>query len=76
MSAINTKSLKDKRLRIGLTQAELASRTGISANYYSEIEAGKKTPAVDILIAIIDSLDLESADSLLNRRKNLEQEGK
>ena len=68
MSVLNTEKLKNERLRIGITQTELALRTGISANYYSEIEAGKKTPTVDILIAIIDALNLESVDGLLKRR--------
>ena len=69
MSALNTEMLKNERLRIGLTQTELALQAGMSANYYSEIEAGKKTPTVDILIAIIDVLDLESVDYLLKRQR-------
>ena len=68
MSVLNTEKLKNERLRIGMTQTELALRAGVSANYYSEIEAGKKTPAVDILIAIIDAMNLEGVDCLLKRR--------
>jgi len=69
MSVLNTERLKNERLRLGITQTELAIRAGITANYYSEIEAGKKIPKIDILIAIIDVLDLESVDSVLRRER-------
>ena len=67
MSVLNTERLKNERLRLGLSQTELAARAGITANYYSEIEAGKETPTIDTLVVIIDVLGLESADCVLRR---------
>ena len=69
MSALNTERLKNERIRLGITQTELALRAGITANYYSEIEAGKKTPTIETLIAIIDVLDLKSVDCVLRREE-------
>ena len=68
MSVLNTERLKNERQKLNLTQTELAARVGISANYYSEIEAGKKTPTIETLIAIIDKLGLESVDCVLRRK--------
>ena len=67
MSVLNVEKLKNERLRLGLTQTELAFRSGIAANYYSEIEAGKKIPTIDVIIAIVDVLNLEGVDCVLRR---------
>lgn len=40
------------RKDLGMSQKEFGDRIGISDNYVSEIESGKKEPSVPILLAI------------------------
>ena len=42
--------LKDLRRSKSLTQAELAKRTGVSQNYYSDLENGKKGKKMSIAL--------------------------
>lgn len=46
--AIGTK-LKKARKKAKLTQAEVANKTDINANYYSRIERGEEQAAMDTL---------------------------
>lgn len=48
----------------GLTQTQLAKLVGVAQPYINEIERGKKTPSVDVLERLCDSLG-GSADYLL-----------
>ncbi|MEM6781106.1 MAG: helix-turn-helix domain-containing protein [Pseudomonadota bacterium] len=49
----------------GMTQGDLASASGISRPYITEIETGRKDGSVRALKAIADSLDI-SLDALVN----------
>ncbi|HZU60095.1 MAG TPA: helix-turn-helix domain-containing protein [Solirubrobacteraceae bacterium] len=40
-------SLRERRLRCGLTQTELAARAGVSRQLVAAVESGRNTPAVD-----------------------------
>ena len=40
------KNIKKYRLEKGLTQEKLSELTGISTDYLSEIERGKRTPSI------------------------------
>ena len=42
-----------------LTQEKLSEISGISKDYLSEIERGKKTPSIKRLIKIADALDID-----------------
>ena len=53
------KNIKKYRLAKGLTQSELAEITGISVDYISLIENGKRTPSIKRLIILANSLDIE-----------------
>jgi transcriptional regulator with XRE-family HTH domain len=45
------------RLKINLTQQELASKIGISKTHISEIENGIKTPSVKVLVHLAATLN-------------------
>jgi transcriptional regulator with XRE-family HTH domain len=54
------------RIRAGLKQKEVASGAGISANYLSLIENGRKTPSLPVLQAIGDQLGVPAAMLMLH----------
>jgi DNA-binding XRE family transcriptional regulator len=44
----------------GITQAELAERTGLAQGYISDLETGRKTGTADTLRAIAGALEVDS----------------
>jgi transcriptional regulator with XRE-family HTH domain len=54
--------LRAARLAAGWSQEALAERAGISRNYVSLLELGRKSPTVDVLLAICRALDISAAD--------------
>lgn len=59
-------ALRHYRVEAGLTQAELAERTGLNRTYLSELEQGKDTEQVKRLLRVFKQLGvrmtLEKAD--------------
>ncbi len=53
------KNIKKFREIKGLTQNKLSEATGISADYISEIERGKKNPSLKRLILIAEALEVD-----------------
>ena len=53
------KNLKYYRTQQNLTQEELSELSGISSDYLSEIERGKKTPSFKRLDLIANGLNVE-----------------
>lgn len=51
-------SLRDARLKCGLTQEELAETANLSKKYISSIERGKSNPTYDVLRRLIIALDI------------------
>lgn len=51
-------AVRGHRLDRGLSQAALASRSGISRKWISEFESGKTTVELALVIRILDALDL------------------
>jgi DNA-binding XRE family transcriptional regulator/molybdate-binding protein len=49
-------ALRDRRLECGLTQAELAARTGVSRQLIAAVEAGRNSPAVEAGLSIARAL--------------------
>ena len=49
----------DRRTALGLTQAELAARTGMSQPQLSRLESGGATPTVPLLARLARALDAE-----------------
>ncbi|MBO6273415.1 helix-turn-helix transcriptional regulator [bacterium] len=52
----NIKLYRNKR---GLTQEQLGERCGVSTDYISELERGKKTPSIKRLDMIARALNIE-----------------
>lgn len=52
-------NIKKFRESKNLTQEKLSELAGISADYLSEIERGKKMPSIKRLIQISEALDIE-----------------
>ncbi len=52
-------NIKNFRESKNLTQEKLSELAGISADYLSEIERGKKVPSIKRLIQISEALDIE-----------------
>lgn len=48
--------IRKKRNEKGLKQADVAKVCGISVNYYSSVESGKKSPSITTLELIADAL--------------------
>lgn len=48
--------VKECRNKLGLSQMELAEKSGVSRSTIAEIEAGKRTPGVDIAILLARAL--------------------
>ena len=61
--------LRAARLAANLTQEKLADEAGISRNYVSLLELNRKSPTVDLLIGLCDTLGVSAAD-LIRRVEN------
>jgi transcriptional regulator with XRE-family HTH domain len=54
--------LRDERKDAGRTLADVAEEAGVSTQYLSEIERGRKEPSSEILGAVSGALDLRLVD--------------
>ncbi len=61
--------LRTARLAANLTQEKLADEAGISRNYVSLLELNRKSPTVDLLLGLCDTLGVSAAD-LIRRVEN------
>lgn len=52
-------NLKYYRKKVGLSQEKLSEISGISSDYLSEIERGKRTPSFKRMDLIAKALDIE-----------------
>jgi len=63
-------ALRDHRRTAGLSQRDLAARTGLDFSYISKIENGRlPSPAADTIVAICQVLDTPPEDLLALTRK-------
>jgi len=62
------KRIREARTKLKITQEVLAEKAGIVVTYLGEIERGEKTPSLDVLVSLTDSLGV-TCDYLL--RDNL-----
>lgn len=64
------KRVKESRIKIDMTQFELAEKIGVSQNFLGDIERGVKLPSLSKLVLLSNtlkvSLDYLFADSLNN----------
>ncbi len=56
--------LKERRLALGLTQAQLFEQTGITAAYISFIERGRGNPTLDMMIKLAEAVGEEAWDMI------------
>lgn len=57
MKNVDLSELKRMRKKLGVTQEELAKRTGLSQAYIAKLESGKVDPKLSTLQKILNSLD-------------------
>jgi len=62
----NMVKLRNQRRKKGLSQAELARQIGVTPNYISLIEKGKKVPAVKTINKLALALDIPASSLLEN----------
>jgi HTH-type transcriptional regulator / antitoxin HipB len=62
---MNIRSIRDlaavvrgRRRDLGLSQAELAGRAGVSRKWIYQFEAGKPTAELRLILRVLDALDL------------------
>lgn len=58
------KKLKEARIRLRLTQSDVAEKAGISANYYARVERDEENPTVETLKGICKVLKIKSSKVL------------
>ena len=54
--------LREERQDVGRTLADVAGQAGVSTQYLSEIERGRKEPSSEVLQAVAGALDLRLVD--------------
>jgi y4mF family transcriptional regulator len=47
-----------RRIELGLTQAELAARTGVSRDWVNSFERGKRTVELALVLRLLDTLGI------------------
>lgn len=60
------KKLKPAREEKNMTQAEVAKRAGISANYYARVERGDPNPRSNVVKEILRVLDIDPSEIFSN----------
>jgi transcriptional regulator with XRE-family HTH domain len=68
--------LKTIRAQKGFTQLEIAEKTGITANYLSNIERGLENPTINTIIGLANSLEVDMGDIFYSLQIESPQERK
>ncbi len=55
------KSIRNARLKVGLSQEELSVRAGINRTYLSQLENSRSSPTLEVLERIAQALDVGAA---------------
>ena len=69
-------NIQKERKRKNITQEELSSDVGVSRNYLSLIETGKRKVTLDVLVRITDALECTTDKLLLGNQQFEEMEYK
>jgi HTH-type transcriptional regulator/antitoxin HipB len=51
-------AVRGRRIDLGMSQADLAARAGVSRKWIYEFESGKSTAALGLLLRVLDALGL------------------
>ena len=57
-------NLRDARKRLGLTQEDVAERSGVHPTEVSRIEAGKRDPRISTLLRLARALEVRPGELL------------
>lgn len=68
-------ALRASRHHRGETLAQVAARAGVSVQYLSEVERGRKEPSSEILAAVVGALDLRLDDLIYAVSRRMESLG-
>ena len=60
-------NIKATRLKLKMTQQDLADRADVHRNYISNLENGKQNPTIAVLMAISDVLNVKIDDLIHNQ---------
>ena len=63
--------LREERRTTGRTLADVAGEAGVSTQYLSEIERGRKEPSSEVLQAVAGALDLRLVDLTIRVARRL-----
>ena len=63
--------LRDERQEAGRTLADVAEQAGVSTQYLSEIERGRKEPSSEVLQAVAGALGLRLVDLTIRVARRL-----
>lgn len=63
-----SQNIRSTRIERKYTQEEVAEKTGLSTEYYGQIESGNKAPSLETLINIAECFTV-STDSLIYGRR-------
>ena len=64
--------LKERRASLGFKQKEVAERVGIHKAHYSKIEAGKRTPTLEIWLKIAELLQIPESELVSYMKDGME----
>ena len=68
-------TLREERHRTGRTLSEVAESAGISVQYLSEVERGRKEPSSEVLAAVAGALGLRLVDLTVRVSRRLASAG-
>ncbi len=52
-------TIRGRRLSLGLSQEQAAARAGVSRQWVSEVELGKSTAELGLVLGLLDALELD-----------------
>jgi transcriptional regulator with XRE-family HTH domain len=67
------RELREERTSAGRTLADVAERAGVSTQYLSEVERGRKEPSSEVLGAVAGALGLRLVDLTTRVARTLRQ---
>jgi len=67
------RELREERQDVGRTLADVAGQAGVSTQYLSEVERGRKEPSSEVLQAVAGALDLRLVDLTVRVARRLQQ---
>jgi transcriptional regulator with XRE-family HTH domain len=56
--------MRERRRSLGLTQEQLADKSGLSANYIAKLEMEKRIPSVTALVGLSEALEVKVSELL------------